>query len=111
MSKTRMKKAFPVLKVLKKLKTPDLEIILTSLNDENCEYIIDLVHNALYNKTINNRSSLRSKLIKDKANLRYLTSKKRSLKNKRKRFKQMGGSLALILTTLLPLVADLIFKK
>lgn len=106
-----MKKIYPLLLILKKLKSKDLSIVLSFISHDGCDLINNVVHNALYNKSVKNRSRLRKKLEADKNILRYLVSKKPSLKSKQKKLSQVGGSIKNILSTFIPVLENFLYKK
>lgn len=109
--KRELKKVFPVLNVLSKLKEDDRKILLGYLNEESCTGIYDCVHNALHNKRLRNRNDLRRRIQQHKNELRYIVKDTRHSKEKQKKLVQSGGSIGLILSAVLPLLAQYLFKR
>ena len=110
MKKKQLRRVFPFLKVLEKLSAQDQIILVDFLNDEGCRAIFECVTNALYNTKLDNRKKLKQDLTSNKTHLRYLTNNKKSMRVKRKKLKQVGGSIGLILGTVLPLLASFLSK-
>ena len=106
MKRKQLKKVFPFLKILEKLSSEDQTIIIDYLNDEGCCAIFECIANVLHNTKITGRKKLKKDLIDKKSHLRYVINGKKSMKGRRKRLKQVGGSLALILGTVLPILAN-----
>jgi hypothetical protein len=111
--KKKLKKAYPLVKLLAKLCADDRKVVVEYLNDEAHEVLCECVHNGLNNRGIvGDRKKLCQGTIKCKEDLRYISSEKRPLKQRRKKLIQHGGSvIGLILSAVLPLLASAIIPK
>ena len=110
----QVRKAIPILNtLLKRMKKADVEIVLPFLNDQIQEILCECIHNCLYNKKISKRRQnyLKRKLGGQKQMYRYLSNAKGSMQKKKRLLPQTGGSLSLILATVLPLLAEYILPK
>lgn len=106
--KKKMKGAFPFLNVLRKLPQEDLDILIDYISNEGCEHIVTTIYNALYNTKLQNRAELARKLGTHKNDLRSLAGKRIAYSFKKKKLKKCGGSISLILASLVPLLAQFV---
>lgn len=113
MNKTKLRKLFPVLKTLNNLKQNDLNMILPHLDNDVHHALTACICNGLRNEKVKSKRGkfLKKKLIKHKTTLRYLSNPKNSISQKKKKITQIGGSLGLILGTVLPILANFLFRK
>lgn len=109
-NKRKFRKCMPLLKILNKISEEDRKNIISFLNDEGCEVLINCIQNTLYNpKLIKATKPLRASLIKHKTDFANLLKPKKSVKQKKLRLVQVGGNpLGTILSTLLPILAAFI---
>jgi hypothetical protein len=110
----KLKKAFPLLKVLSKLPDQDRTTLIEYLNGDATNALCECVHNAINNRQISGRHQLCSKALRSKDDLRYISKNhtKSKQKHKLKKLIQVGGSpIGLILSAVLPLLASALFKK
>lgn len=109
-----MRKTYPILKLLSELTATQRTLLLEYLNDEIHCGIKNCIKNAVYNSDIEGASKhkLKSSLTPHKTVIHSIAKSKGKLSKKnRKQIKQIGGSLGAILMTVLPILADLLFKK
>ena len=86
--------------------------ILPFLHDEACTRLYECVWNALNNNAIDNRSSLKTKLIPFKDDLRVLADFSASPKRKRKRLDKVGGQfITPILAATVPILVEYLTNK
>ena len=114
MTKNQLRKIFPLLKVLNRLKPDDLTVILEFLNTRGCEAVCDCVKNAIHNQHIStkNKKKLKKRLVKDKQIYYRLIKGRKASKQKQKKLVQVGGSaVGLIISAVLPVLAQYLFKK
>lgn len=113
MRKEKLKKFVPLLKVLNRLKTEDRSVLIDYLSNDSCECLSSVVENALNNNSISSkgRQLLKSELLSQKNDLRYIANKNKGIAARRKRIKQLGGGLGTIIGILLPLITSLFTKK
>lgn len=109
-NKKKWRRVHALCEVLAKLTDTERKALLEFVSDEGCEALSLCVYNVLHNDKIPNRAKLRDALVKDKDVFRYLGSRRGSIKNKRKKFVQVGGQLGVILSTVLPLLANYLFS-
>ena len=111
MKRNELKKVYPLQQLLQKLNTTQQKIILQYLNEDGCDAIYECMHNALYNDkiTIRCKKKLKTALQDKKHICRSLLNPKLSKKVKQNRLVQTGGSLSLILSTVLPLLGQFLF--
>ena len=111
-TKRRLRKAYPLLDLLTRLKPADRTTLLEFLNKDGCNAIYKCLENGLYNERIpaSQRSLLASKLAGDKSALRDMISPRRAASTKQKRLVQSGGAIGMILATVLPILANFLYK-
>jgi hypothetical protein len=107
-----LKKALPVLNVLKSLRSDKLVVLLPHLDDTIQSVLCECIRNCLHNKKISQRKrqQLKKKLATHKHICRYLSGCT-SIKKQKKLLPQVGGGLGLILGAALPLLANFLFPK
>ena len=112
-TKRRLRKAYPLLDLLTRLKPADRTVLLEFLNKDGCESVYKCIENGLYNDRIpaQKRSILASKLSAHKAAFRDMIHPRRAASTKQKRLIQSGGGIGILLATVLPLLASFLFKK
>jgi len=116
MKRTKLKKIVPFIKTMSKLRKNDLTNVLSHLDDDGVNMLCECIYNCISgNKLSTQKQKKLKRALRGKKHLyRYLSKKGNSLRVKRKLLPQIGGALPLILTTVLPVVVDLIsslFKK
>ena len=113
MKKKRLRESFPLLKILCGMKAADRTVVLKFLNAQGCESIYECIVNGIRNKSLSTKKQklLKKGLLKDKDIYRSLTKGKKSSKKKQKNLVQVGGSIGLILSTVLPILANFLFGK
>jgi glycosylphosphatidylinositol transamidase (GPIT) subunit GPI8 len=111
-TKKHVKHCYPLLKVLKKIKGSDRQIILQHLDEEACESVRNCIYNALYNSDIGNTKILRKKLMSNQKELKDLAIKKKFSKRRRNQLVQVGGfPLGAILAAAIPILSSIIGYK
>lgn len=108
---SRRKLVLPLLGVLKKLNSSERVIILSHLDSVSRDKLyetINLVLSSSSNLPANKKRQLRKKLWNYRDDLRFLSRKKRSPREKRRRLLQMGGNpMGYLLKTAIPLLLNL----
>jgi len=110
MKKAKFKKHFQLLQLMSKLTDGERNILVKYLSPDVLEIIYECIHNGLTNKKIDpkSRDMIKKTLNSRKEALRYLSTKGNSKNRKRILIQQEGGSLGLILSTVLPLLTQLL---
>jgi hypothetical protein len=105
-TKRQIRKTLPLLDVLKRASHGQSCILLAHLDEEGCNAVYDCVAIVLSGKNISKRkrSSLLRILEADRQNLRFIANPKKSLRQKRKKLTQVGGSIKHILTSAIPIL-------
>ena len=114
MLKKKAKKLLPLYLLLKQLPSKKRTELLQYLDEESAESLYEAVHNILTNPIIGptQRRRLYRVLKPHKVTLRYLGDKRKSKKQKRQKLAQIGGNpLALILSTAIPILTEILMKK
>lgn len=113
MNKKDLKKLFPLLHALRGVGKDRATHVLPFLNDDAHRAICACIHNCLFNEKvpIRRRKMLKKKLFSKRHVYRYLSRSNADGGKRRKLMPQIGGSLSLILGTVLPLIANLLFPK
>lgn len=109
-SKKAIEKVLPLINCLEQLSPQDRLVILPFLNDEVFHFISECVHNTLHNSDFGSevRNCLRKHLKDDASSLRYIADQRKTLRLRKKKIEQNGGSIMFMLSTLLPVLIDLI---
>ena len=109
----KLKKIFPLLNELSKLSEEKQLIIIPHLNETAFEALYECIHNALQNNKVSSKSRkiLKKKLGAHKDKLRYIINNSGNAAAKKKKVIQMGSGLGLILSAILPLLSQFLFKK
>ncbi len=110
-SKKALKKILPFLQVLKDIKPVQRKILLAHLDDQSLNNICEATSNVLHNPNLTSKQKtrLRRYLNPHKSSIRYLSRKKTTVKNKKKKLFEIGGNpLAFILSAAIPLLIDAI---
>ena len=112
-SKARLRKAYPLLELVLRLKPADRTVVLQFLNKDGCESVYKCIENALFNEQIPSaqRASLSAKLGVYKSAFRDMIHPKRSAVTKQKRLVQSGTGIGILLATVLPMLAKFIYDK
>jgi hypothetical protein len=100
-----------LLKLIKKSKSDDRNVILEHLNDDSIDFICEVIYNVINGKirlTKHQTNKLRNKLREDKKCFRYLSKKGVKTKRRRKLIKQNGRGIGAILSIVLPIILELI---
>ena len=113
MRKRELKKVYPLLDVLARLNTNDRKTVIKFLNDQGYEAIYECIYNGLDNNDVSttDRKFLRKGLLKDQNIYRQLLLGSRVTKRKKKHIEQVGGSLGLLLATVLPILSNFLSTK
>lgn len=98
------------LTVIQKLKAKEFVTLLPYLSDEATEQISQCIKNAICSEHIpeRTRNRLRKTLWKYKKDIRYIAKKSNSTVGKRKRLPKIGGAIADIISTVLPVLISLL---
>ena len=106
-----------LLKILAKLKKPELSALISNLDDNGINHICQLFYNVLYNnvklKNKAKESSLKKLMKRNKANIHFIskfTPNKKIVAEKRKILQSGGFPLAAILGMVIPTVLSLLKK-
>ena len=114
MLKQKAKRLLPLFSLLKQL-SPKKRTEVIQYLDENCvQSLCEAIHNVLHNQSIGQKQQkkLKRTLSPHKAALRYLGDARRSGKQKRVKLMQIGGNpLALILSTVIPIISEVLMRK
>lgn len=113
MKKHQLRSIYPVLKTLAVTDKKYQGNVIKHMSDEVCTGFYECVHNLLFNSAFSDKtkSHLRKCLRKHKNTLRYLAKKNGSKRLKRQKLQRGGLPIGLILGTVLPLLANILFKK
>jgi len=102
-----------MLDALSKLKTKQLIEIITLLDKDTIAALCECIYNAIFTNL--NIPKKKQKKIKSKfstpesrKNIKIITKKSSSLNKKRKALQQEGEGISLIISTLLPLLANIL---
>jgi len=109
--KKRVKNYIGLINLLNKSNSKKKEIILKHLNDKSIDFICELVHNVIHNNF--NLSSKKVRKIKtllhpNKKSFRYLSKKSGRIDKKRKLMVQHGQGIGVILSTVLPILLNVL---
>ncbi len=114
MRETQKKVILPLLGVLKNLKAADRIIILAHLDDLSRDSLYETINRVLSQSSplpSSKKKLLKKKLWPHRDDLRYLTSQKKSNREKKRRLVHMGGNpLGYLLKTAVPLLLNLYGK-
>ena len=113
-SKKKLEKSLPFLKLLSRVSDEDRVILIQHLNKDTCDVVCQCVHNTIKNPNIlaNDRQAISQKIGSKKDIIRYLSDASRPVHVRQKKLSQLGGNpLGLILSVAIPLLIDFLFKK
>ena len=113
-ARERARELMPLLETLKKMKKTALCSVIPFLNDEASEMICASVYTVLHSTSSLSRRKrryLKKKLADKKHVLRSLSNLNSSIQSRKKKLPQVGGALALILATVIPILAQLLLGK
>lgn len=110
--KRKVKKFVPLLKVIDKLSPADQAILLEHLDDSSSSCIMACVLNGLKNPSISSdqRRILRNGWKANEKEIRYIANEKKPFKGRKKKLKQVGGSIGFLISALLPILTSLFTK-
>jgi geranylgeranyl pyrophosphate synthase len=113
MQKRKLKQTYPVIKLLTQLKPEHQKLLFEHLNDNVCSSVVDCVKNGLYNKKVpaKSREFIKEKLSAHKEAIRKIVRPNISRTTRRKRLVQSGGFLGVLLSTVLPILAEVLFNQ
>jgi hypothetical protein len=111
MNKSKLKKLFPLLKILRSLSEEDRNVVLPFLTHEGCEGLYDCVYNGLWNETLTDRGDIQKRLGKNKHKFRRLLDERVSSEKKKKTLQQVGGDIGWLLEKVLPALAFHLSRK
>jgi hypothetical protein len=113
MQKHKIRKLYPLLKILNKLSDEERQILICYLTHDGCAGIYECIHNAIFNVTLpkNQRQKIQKELQKDKGKFRRLFDDDLSLEKKHKTLRKVGGGVGIVLQTVLPLLEKYIAEK
>lgn len=108
----KVKRYVPVLKLVKDLHPKYQKVLIPHLKNDVHDVLCESIYNCLHNNKLPKKKQkmLSKALAKKKEKLRLLSSGKTGRKKRGQVLTQLGGSLGLILSAILPIVTDLIFK-
>ena len=114
--KPNLKEKFKFYKVLQKLKPDMLKDVIQHLDDNSVDALCECVYNVIYSDmsmSPKTKKMLRKKLKKTCSlqNLKNISSKKVSVSKRRQALSQEGSGIGLILATVVPWLANLIFNR
>lgn len=109
-TKTILKRQYNLLMALSRVRVEDMPLIISNLNDEAIEAIYLCIYNSMYNNGIlpKYRRKMVNAMEGKKEVLRGIMRAK-STSKKRRGMIQSGGSISLILSTVLPLLTSFLF--
>ena len=104
------------LKILKKLKPAEQEVIIGKLSEDGINELSEAVYNTLYcdmSMTKAARKRLRNKIFHFENDLRFIANKNKPWQSRQRKLQtQSGGAIvSTILGTVIPLVASLIANR
>lgn len=114
MKKKKLKQLYPIIRLITKLPQTERTALLENLNDDAHQGICECLYNGIANKSLlgsKKSKFLKEKVKKDQKMLLGILKPNISTKSRRKKIIQSGGSIALILSTVLPLLAEYVIKK
>lgn len=114
--KIDLKEKIKLYKVLQKLKPDVLKEVIQHLDDNSVDSLCECVYNVIYSDmsmSQKTKKMLRKKLKKTCSvqNLKNISSKKVSVSKRRQALSQEGAGIGLILATVVPWLANLIFNR
>ena len=105
----KLRKLYPLLKVLEKTPDEEKSHIINSLNEDAILALCECVHNALSNQNVANRQKLCRGTKQYSSELRYIAHGRSNPRQKCKKLVQVGGgAIGLILSAVIPLLTNLI---
>lgn len=114
--KQDLREKIKLYKTLGRLKPDILKEVIQHLDENSVDALCECVYNVIYNDismSPNVKKKLKDKLKKHCSinNLKRITSKKVSLSKRRQALSQEGTGIGLILATVVPWLANLIFNR
>lgn len=114
--KNNLQEKMKFYKVLQKLKPDLLKDVIQHLDDNSVDALCECVYNVIYSDmsmSQKTKKMLRKKLKKNCSlqNLKKISSKKVSVSKRRQALSQEGTGIGLILATVVPWLANLIFNR
>lgn len=114
--KQDLKEKIKLYKTLGRLKPDVLKDVIQHLDDNSIDALCECVYNVIYTDitmTPKTKKKLKEKLKKHCSinNLKNITSKKVSLSKRRQALSQEGTGIGLILATVVPWLANLLFNR
>ena len=115
-NKNNLKEKMLFYKTLQKLKPDVLKEVIQHLDDNSVDSLCECVYNVIYSDMSiapKTKKLLRKKLKKtcSVTNLKNIASKKVSVSKRRQALSQEGTGIGLILATVVPWLANLIFNR
>lgn len=113
LTKKKALKFYKLLNALKKLGPSDFGAVSQYLDKEAYAILSECIHNSICSQTIDSktREKLKKNLWSKKNAIRYLADKSKSYQRKKKLMPQIGGSIGLIIASVLPLVYNFLKSK
>lgn len=115
-NKMLSKESLKLYRALNELNTPSLTHVLKHIDANGIESICECIYNTIYtdlsipkSKSLKIRRNLAN--AQSKRNIKIITKKLNSTERKRRALIQEGKGIGLILSTVVPLLANLLFKK
>jgi uncharacterized protein YjaG (DUF416 family) len=110
MSQANVVKILEFLKVIRRVPTDDFKVLVKYLNDDACNMLSECIHNSLCSSALSDlkKKKLRDALWKHKTQLRFLSKGKTNMKKKRDILPQIGGSIGLIISAVLPILMNML---
>ena len=111
--KKKFRQIYPLLNLLGRLNEADRQALLPFLSEPVYDAVTKCIRNAMTNDTLGstNRGILKNAMDSNKTNFRAVINPKSSKRRRQKAIVQTGGQLGVILATVLPMLANLIFNR
>lgn len=111
--KKDIQRVYTFLKTIHGLKPGQFEVLSSYLSDEGTQELSACVRNSICSELIpkKKRNKLKEKLWAAKKDLRYISKKSNNLEKRRKRLPKIGGNIGLIISSVLPILLQILGKK
>lgn len=115
MRRKELERVYPLIKLLSQLSPNDRKTVIVFLNEEGRGGLYDCIHNGISNSTLDRdrRKIIRKALLQTGEHENYRQLIKETLPNKKhQKLVQVGGAgLGVLLNSILPVIAQHIYKK
>jgi hypothetical protein len=110
------KKYLPLLRLIKKLKGPEISELIMHLDDNSIDHLCEACYNLLYNdmNLTKQKKTRLKRYIKSNCSihrLKQISTKNVPISKRRRCLSQEGKGLPLLLASVIPFITDLIFGK